>query len=82
LGLFAWGSRGVYSSWFGRQELANLFEKAGMPGASVLDDTALTVFPRYASYIDTDSQLYYKRRALIGVYANGVNSQLEADLVK
>jgi uncharacterized protein YbaR (Trm112 family) len=76
---WAWGSRsflskrGVYSQWFHPAEVRSLFEDAGMSSAQILDERALRVFPEYESYIDTRSQERYKRRALIGVYACGVD---------
>lgn len=65
--------RGVYSRWFEPSELRSLFSDAGMPGAKILDEHALRVFPEFDRYIPIESQEQYKRRALIGVYDCGIS---------
>jgi hypothetical protein len=69
--------RGVFSKWLYPNELENLFAEAGMEDAVVFDEDDLRAFPEYGSYIDTDSQERYKRRALVGVYTAGIDVQLK-----
>lgn len=68
--------RGVYSRWLYPHELTNLMEAAGMVGATVIHGDDLATFPEFASYIDEQSQLRYKRRALIGIYSKGISIAL------
>jgi uncharacterized protein YbaR (Trm112 family) len=66
--------RGVYSKWFFPDELRSLFHDADMADAVILDDGALKVFPRFGGYINLKSQERYKRRALVGIFARGVEA--------
>jgi hypothetical protein len=68
--------RGVFSRWLFPQEFRQLLTDAGMETADVLTEESLATFPDFNAYIDIRSQERYKRRALIGVYARGVNLDL------
>ncbi len=67
---------GVYSRWLFPEELRDLMADADMGDASVLTGETLRLFPEYESYIDVARQDRYKRRALIGVYARGLDVEV------
>lgn len=68
--------RGVYSRWLFPDELKKLFAEAGMGKAEILDERTLASFPKFSDYIDAESQERYKRRALVGVYARGIDVEV------
>jgi hypothetical protein len=68
--------RGVFSRWLFPEEFRKLLADADMADAQLLTEQRLATFPDFGGYIDIKSQERYKRRALIGVYARGVDFDL------
>lgn len=79
---FFLSKKGVYSKWMRPDEMKRLFRQADMKQAVVLNDDMLPVFEDYARYTAVNKQIRYKRRAIIGVYADGFGKDLVKSMVR